>query len=78
MDQYIANWKSLHAIAFDAGAQDVQIAGTVKTLDQKLTALGIPHMFEIYEGTHTSRIAERLETKTLPFFSKELSFDALK
>jgi S-formylglutathione hydrolase len=78
MDQYIANWKQLRAIAFDAGAQDAGIAATVKTLDEKLKALGIAHTFEIYEGTHTSRIAERVETKTLPFFSKELSFEALR
>jgi S-formylglutathione hydrolase len=78
MDEYVANWKKLHAIAFDAGAQDAGIAATVKTLDEKLTALGITHTFEIYEGTHTSRIAERLELKTLPFFTKELSFEALK
>lgn len=78
MDQFVANWKKLHAIAFDAGAQDAGIAATVKTLDEKLTALGIVHTFEIYEGTHVSRIAERLELKTLPFFSKELSFEALR
>jgi enterochelin esterase-like enzyme len=78
MDQFVANWKKLHAIAFDAGAQDAQIAATVKTLDEKLTALGIAHTFEIYEGTHVSRIAERLELKTLPFFTKELSFEALR
>jgi enterochelin esterase-like enzyme len=78
MDQYIANWKKLRAIAFDAGAQDVQIAATVQTLHERLTALGIPHDFEIYQGTHTSRIAERLETWTLPFFSKHLSFQALR
>jgi len=78
MDEFVANWKKFHAIAFDAGAQDALIAATVKTLDEKLTALGIPHTFEIYEGTHTSRIAERLEVKTLPFFTQQLSFEALK
>jgi enterochelin esterase-like enzyme len=78
MDEFVANWKKLHAIAFDAGAQDQAIAATVKTLHEKLDALGVAHTFEIYEGTHTSRIAERLELKTLPFFTKELSFDALR
>ena len=29
---------------------------------------GIPHTFEIYEGTHVSRISERFETGVLPFF----------
>jgi S-formylglutathione hydrolase len=78
MEQYVSNWKKFRAIAFDAGAQDAQIAATIKTLDEKLNSLDIAHTFEIYEGTHTSRIAERLELKTLPFFTKELSFDALK
>jgi len=27
-----------------------------------------------YEGDHTNRIAERIETKVLPFFSQNLSF----
>ena len=75
VDQYISNLRRLHAIAFDAGAQDAAIAATCKTLDELLNAYGIPHTFEIYEGTHTSRIAERvLETKTLPFFSSNLKF----
>jgi hypothetical protein len=30
--------------------------------------------FELYEGDHTNRIAARLETKVLPFFSKQLDF----
>jgi S-formylglutathione hydrolase len=76
VDQYISNLRRLHAIAFDAGAQDAAIAATCKTLDEVLTAYGIRRTFEIYEGTHTSRIAERVETKTLPFFSSNLEFAA--
>jgi S-formylglutathione hydrolase len=74
VDQYISNLRRLHAIAFDAGAQDAAIAATCKTLDEILNAYGVSHKFEIYEGTHTSRIAERVETKTLPFFSSNLKF----
>ncbi|MGC9972887.1 MAG: alpha/beta fold hydrolase [Bryobacteraceae bacterium] len=74
LDQYIPNLKRLHAIAFDAGAQDAAIAATIKVLDGILNAYEIRHTFEIYEGTHLSRIAERIETKTLPFFSTNLSF----
>jgi enterochelin esterase-like enzyme len=74
IDQYISNLKRLHAIAFDAGEQDAAIAGTVEVLDGILSAYGLPHTFEIYQGTHVSRIAERMETKTLPFFSNNLSF----
>jgi enterochelin esterase-like enzyme len=74
IDQYIPNLKRLHAIAFDAGAQDAAIAGTIKVLDGVLNAYEIRHTFEIYEGTHLNRIAERIETKVLPFFSTNLSF----
>jgi enterochelin esterase-like enzyme len=74
IDQYLPNLRKLHAIAVDAGAQDEAIAGNVRTLDQMLTADGIPHMFEIYEGNHVNHIADRVETKMLPFFSNNLSF----
>ncbi len=75
IDQYIANLKQLKAIAFDAGEQDASIAATIKTLDQILNGYKIPHAFEIYDGNHTNHVAERIETKALPFFSKNLSFD---
>jgi len=29
--------------------------------------------FETYEGNHTNKIPERIETKVLPFFSKNLA-----
>jgi len=32
-------------------------------------------MFEIYPGTHTSRVADRIESKMLPFFTKYLAFE---
>ena len=72
IDQYIANLKRLHAVAFDAGAQDAGIAATCRTLDGILKAYQIPHEFEIYEGNHINHVADRLETKTLPFFSRNL------
>ena len=72
--QYILNLRKMHAIAMDAGDKDEPIATSVRTLDQILTSYDIPHMFEIYPGTHVSGIADRMETKALPFFSKNLSF----
>jgi enterochelin esterase-like enzyme len=56
----------------DAGAQDRGIAATVRTLDQVLTDYGIAHQFEIYEGDHLNHVADRIETKMLPFFTKNL------
>ncbi len=37
-----------------------------------LTDLGIPHVFEEYDGHHSDKVAERIETKLLPFFSENL------
>jgi S-formylglutathione hydrolase len=73
IDQYIANLRKMHAIAMDAGDKDEPIASTVRTLDEILTSYGIAHGFEIYPGNHVSGIADRMETKTLPFFSKNLA-----
>jgi len=75
IDQYILNLRKMHAIAMDAGDKDEPIASTVRSLDKILTAYNIPHAFEIYPGNHVSGIADRMETKALPFFSKNLSFD---
>jgi len=78
LDQYIFNIKKLKAIAFDAGTRDVSIAESIKTLDKELNKYGIKHFFEIYEGDHINRVAERIEKKMLQFFSENLSFEKLK
>lgn len=69
----VANLRRL-AIAFDAGTADgfKDIPANVQKLDSILTALGVPHTAELYDGTHGSRIRSRLESKVFPFFSKEL------
>jgi enterochelin esterase-like enzyme len=74
VDQYIANLKRLRAIAIDVGTQDGGITASSKVLDQLLTQYNISHTFEVYEGNHTNRVAERVETKVLPFFSSNLAF----
>ncbi len=75
IDQFIGNVRHLQAIAFDAGDQDRAIAATIQTLDGVLDDYDIEHEFAIYEGNHINRVAERIETKTMPFFSKNLKFD---
>ena len=73
IDQYIANIKRLHGIAFDIGTKDDAVnAATIKPLDDVLTSYGIPHVYETYDGNHLNHIGERIETKVLPFFSKNL------
>ncbi len=78
IDQYIHNLRQLHAIAFDAGAQDAGIAATIKTLDSTLNKYSVAHQFEIYEGNHINHVGDRIEQKVLQFFSANLSFDQKK
>jgi enterochelin esterase-like enzyme len=75
IEQYIPNLKKLKAIAIDAGMQDQGISSSTKKLHELLDAYNIPHLYESYQGNHTNRIGERIQTKTLPFFSEHLSFD---
>ena len=77
LDQYVPNLKKYHAIAGDCGLQDGLVSSN-QELDQALSGFGIQHTFETYEGTHTSRVADRFEFKVLPFFSSNLSFTKVK
>jgi S-formylglutathione hydrolase FrmB len=73
IDQYIPNLKRFRAIGFDVGDKDVLLAAN-QELDRVLTQYRIPHSFEIHDGDHTNRLAVRIETKVLPFFSNNFSF----
>jgi len=55
----------------DVGLQDT-LLNSNKDLDQALTRLKIPHLFETYEGNHMSGVKSRFATKVLPFFSEHL------
>jgi S-formylglutathione hydrolase len=76
--QYIPALKRLKAIGMDAGTKDAGISAATKELDQVLTDYGIDHFYESYDGDHLNRIAERIQTKTMPFFSTNLSFERAK
>jgi hypothetical protein len=73
IDQYVANLKEYHAITGDVGLQDT-LATVNEEMSRMFTDSGVVHTFETYEGNHTNKIPERIETKVLPFFSKNLSF----
>lgn len=77
LDQYVSNLRQLKAIAFDVGLQDNLISGS-RQLDARFQGYQIPHTFETYEGTHTSHVADRIETKVLPLFSAQLKFENSK
>lgn len=75
MDQYVANLRQYHAIAIDVGDQDGLRTDTAK-LHDALDKYRITNTFELYQGTHTSRVADRFQNHVLPFFSKNLCFEA--
>jgi S-formylglutathione hydrolase len=74
IDQYISNLKKLKAIGFDAGDKDRGIAASIQELDTVLNIYGIKHSFEIYDGNHTNKVADRMAGNMLRFFSSNLSF----
>ena len=73
--QYVTSLKKYKAIMLDVGNQD-GLAASNRQLVDSLKAFGIPHTFETYEGDHNNRVPERIETRVLPFFSSNLSFNA--
>jgi S-formylglutathione hydrolase len=74
IDQYVTNLKKYYAIGLDVGLQDqFGFAGLNQQLEQMMTTFGVTHTFETYQGDHTNKIPERIETKVLPFFSKNLA-----
>jgi S-formylglutathione hydrolase FrmB len=75
LDQYVPNLKKLRAMAIDIGDKDGLLPAN-KALDEALTRFGVAHTYEVYDGDHVNKIAERLELKVLPFFSTHLSSTA--
>ncbi|HKR30965.1 MAG TPA: hypothetical protein VJT08_10820, partial [Terriglobales bacterium] len=74
-DQYIDNLRRYRAIAIDVGDQDGLKVDTQK-LHGVLDKYGIANSFELYSGTHTSKVADRFQNHVMPFFSKNLCFQA--
>jgi enterochelin esterase-like enzyme len=75
IDQYIGNLRQYRAISIDVGDQDGLKTDTIK-LHDILDRYGIANSFEIYKGTHTSAVGDRLQNHVMPFFSKNLCFES--
>jgi enterochelin esterase-like enzyme len=74
VDQYVDALRGMRGLALDAGDKDGSITATVKTMHSVLERYKVAHFSEIYEGDHLNRIANRIETKVMPFFSERLAF----
>lgn len=73
LDQYVSKVRGYRAIAMDVGDKDSLVEDT-RRLHEALEAQGIRNTFEVYEGTHTSHVAFRIQQNVLPFFGRNLSF----
>ena len=71
IDQWIGNLRRYRAIAIDVGDQDGLRADAGK-LHDALDRYGIANTFEIYPGTHTSKVADRFQNHVMPFFHRTL------
>jgi enterochelin esterase-like enzyme len=73
MDQYVGSLRRYRGISIDVGDQDSLRADTIK-LHGVLDKYGITNSFEVYSGTHTSKVADRFQNHVLSFFSQNLCF----
>lgn len=72
LEQYASNLKNYYSIAIDIGTGDPLLASN-RQLHEAMTRLRIPHYYEEYDGDHTNRLRERMDTHILPFFSRHLA-----
>jgi enterochelin esterase-like enzyme len=71
VDQHIGNLRQYRAIAIDVGDQDGLRVNAGK-LHDVLDTYAIANSFQVYEGTHTSKVADRFQNHVITFFSKNL------
>ncbi len=72
--RYRANLLRLRGLRFDAGTEDefTHIPAVSGELSRVLTELGVPHVYEEYNGDHRNRLwgrEGRMYTEVLPWFS---------
>ena len=59
-------------IAFDVGSADNLLRAN-QSMSIAMDRAGVKHVFETYPGDHNSGVRQRIASKVLPFFSKELA-----
>jgi len=67
-----ANLQRYYAIAVDTGTRDAQQLASNRQLHDAMARLRIPHYYEEYDGEPAGRI----DTRLLPFFSRNLAAPA--
>jgi S-formylglutathione hydrolase FrmB len=75
VDQYVRALRQYRAIAIDVGDQDGLRIDAGK-LHDVLELYKITNSFEVYPGTHTSKVADRFQNHVMTFFNRNLIFVA--
>jgi enterochelin esterase-like enzyme len=75
IDQYVGALRQYKAIAIDVGDKD-GLKGDNDDLHAALDRYKIRHTYEVYSGTHTSAVADRMQNHVIPFFAANLVFPA--
>ncbi|HEY3732096.1 MAG TPA: alpha/beta fold hydrolase [Steroidobacteraceae bacterium] len=73
VDQYIRQLRQYRAIALDVGDQD-KLRVDAQKMHEVLDRYGVSNTFDIYPGTHTSAVADRIQNHVIPFMSHHLCF----
>jgi enterochelin esterase-like enzyme len=60
------------AIAFDVGTMDNLLKAN-QAMAAAMEAAAVPHVFETYTGDHNGGVRQRIASKLLPFFSRQLA-----
>jgi enterochelin esterase-like enzyme len=74
LDQYVGDLRRYRAIAIDVGDQD-RLKSDAGKLHDALDRYGIANSFEVYAGTHTSKVADRFQNHAMKFFNQSLCFE---
>ena len=73
VDQYVFNLKRYRAIAMDVGDED-GLRADAEMLHRRMSDFGVENSFEVYQGDHGNRVADRFQNHVLPFFGRVLPF----
>ena len=71
----LTDLRRYRAIAIDVGDQHGLKVDSGK-LHEVLEKYGVTNSFEIYSGTHTSKVADRFQNHVLKVFNSNLCFQA--
>jgi hypothetical protein len=74
LDQYVFSLRRYRAIA-STWATRRGCGTTRRSCTTPSTATASPNSFEVYAGTHTSKLGDRFQNHVMGFFSRSLCFE---